>query len=208
MQSPRWSPDGKQLALLVSSKDAVQIYAISSDGGAPRPIHSDPSVVTSGNSSLNWSRDGIWIYFVSRRSGTVESWKAPVRGGTAVQVTRNGGLTAVESPDGKFVYYLKGTPPLSLWRVPAGGGEESTVLARVPSPLGFAEGGLYFSARDAPSGPATLRFFSFATATVKPIAEIGRQRMTGLTVSPDQRTLVYAEAELGGMDLMLVDGFR
>jgi hypothetical protein len=115
---------------------------------------------------------------------------------------------ARESPDGKSVYYLKGTPPLSLWRIPAGGGEERIVLARVGGAVAFAEEGLHFITRDAPAGPATLQFFSFETDTAKPIAEIRPQRaLNGLAVSPDQRTLIYAESELGGMDLMLVAGF-
>ena len=32
----------------------------------------------------------------------------PAGGGEAVQVTRNGGETAFESPDGKSIYYTKG----------------------------------------------------------------------------------------------------
>jgi Tol biopolymer transport system component len=51
-----------------------------------------------------WSRDGNWVYFVSARSGGSEVWKAPAGGGEAIQVTRNGGLEAFESPDGKFDY--------------------------------------------------------------------------------------------------------
>ena len=39
---------------------------------------------------------------------------------------------------------------------------------------------------------------------MKPIVEIHPQRaLNGLAVSPDQRTLLYSESELGGMDLML-----
>ena len=31
----------------------------------------------------------------------------PVRGGEPIQVTKNGGLAALESADGKFVYYQR-----------------------------------------------------------------------------------------------------
>ncbi len=32
----------------------------------------------------------------------------PTEGGKEIQVTRNGGQTAFESPDGKSIYYTKG----------------------------------------------------------------------------------------------------
>lgn len=208
VQSPCWSPDGTSLAFIVSSHGSVQIFVIPSDGGTPRLIHRDSSAVTAGASSLNWSGDGNWIYFVSRRSGSIESWKVAVSEESAVQVTRNGGLAARESPDGQFVYYLKGHP-LGLWRVPAGGGEERVVLTSVAGPVAFTEGGLHFITRDATSGRATLRFFNFATTAVQPTVDIGAQRITGgFAVSPDRRTLIYAQAESGNIDLMLVDGFR
>jgi len=58
----------------------------------------------------DWSRDGKWIYFGSKRSGENQLWKRPVDGGNAVQVTRKGyedvGGDAVEAADGKTVYYL------------------------------------------------------------------------------------------------------
>ena len=37
-----------------------------------------------------------------------EVWKLPTEGGKEIQVTRNGGETAFESPDGKSIYYTKG----------------------------------------------------------------------------------------------------
>jgi len=207
--SPSWSPNGKHLAFIVASRGSVHLYTVGSDGGAPTLIHSDPFAVTSvGASPLNWSRDGHWIYFVSRRSGSIQSWKTAVTGRAAVQVTRNGGLTAHESADGEFVYYLKGRP-VGLWRVPLTGGEERIVLTSLPGPVAFADSGLHFLTRDPSSGHATLRFFSFAGGETTPVAEIGFQRfMNGFSVSPDRRTLAYTQSERGGNDLMLVDGVR
>jgi len=208
VQSLCWSPNGKRLAFVVSVNSQVQIYAIDSDGGEPMLIHSDPSLVTSMGASVSWSRDGNWIYFVSRRSGSIQSWKTAVMGGATVQVTRNGGLTARESPDGEFVYFLK-VRPSGLWRVPTGGGEERIVLDSVPGPFAFAEDGLHFMTRALSSGRATLRFFSFSARALTPVADIGAQVFTGgFSVSPDRRTLVYSQAEPSGADLMLVDRFR
>ena len=55
----------------------------------------------------SWSRDGEWIYFSSDRSGRFEIWRIPSQGGSAEQVTRDGGYVARESADGKTLYYTK-----------------------------------------------------------------------------------------------------
>jgi hypothetical protein len=47
-------------------------------------------------------------------------------------MTRNGGETAFESPDGKSIYHTKGFfRPADLWKMPLSGGEESQVLPAV-----------------------------------------------------------------------------
>ena len=81
-----------------------------------------------------WSRNGKWIYFPSNRSGTFEVWKVPSEGGKAVQITKGGGYNAVESFDGKALYYLKlGKRDVEvgqIWKVPCEAGEETMVLDR------------------------------------------------------------------------------
>ena len=47
-------------------------------------------------------------------------------GGEAVQITRNSGDTPQESPDGKFLYYMKGWPEaVSVWRTSVDGNQEA-----------------------------------------------------------------------------------
>jgi Tol biopolymer transport system component len=46
-------------------------------------------------------------YFDSDRTGEPQVWKIPEAGGDAIQVTRDGGLAPVESPDRRFIYYTK-----------------------------------------------------------------------------------------------------
>jgi hypothetical protein len=205
---PRWSPDGTQIAFTVSFAGSVAIYTIAASGGVPRLIHNDSSLITDGLDVINWSRDGNWIYFPSGRSGEAQTWKVPANGGAAIQVTASGGLTAVESSDGNFIYYLKRAPP-SLWRVPIGGGEEVRVMDTFPSSVELVETGLYFSRRQSPTSPFTLRFFRFATGAVTPVAEIDAEHLNAFSLSPDGRTLLlYHQTESGGVDLMFVRRFR
>jgi hypothetical protein len=53
----------------------------------------------------------------------------PSAGGPAVQVTRHGGYSAFEAPDGKFLYYTKYPAVRGVWRIPTSGGEETEVIA-------------------------------------------------------------------------------
>ncbi len=74
---------------------------------------------------------GMGDGFISGRTalGKWQIWKVPSTGGQAVQVTKRGGREAVESTDGKFVYYSKGFDIAGLWKVPAdGGGDEALIL--------------------------------------------------------------------------------
>src|SRR5580658_7554723 len=59
--SPRWSPDGKQLAFLSNRDDQQQIYVLRADGG-------EAAAVTKGKRSVHsfaWSPDGKQIAFLA-----------------------------------------------------------------------------------------------------------------------------------------------
>jgi dipeptidyl aminopeptidase/acylaminoacyl peptidase len=59
--SPRWSPDGKQLAFLSNRDDQQQIYVMRADGG-------EAAAVTKGKSSVRtfaWSPDGKQIAYLA-----------------------------------------------------------------------------------------------------------------------------------------------
>ncbi|HEV2445463.1 MAG TPA: hypothetical protein VGS58_06055, partial [Candidatus Sulfopaludibacter sp.] len=59
--SPRWSPDGKNIAFIAKRGDeeANQIFLISPAGGEARPVTQHASAV----SDIQWSPDGRSIYF-------------------------------------------------------------------------------------------------------------------------------------------------
>jgi hypothetical protein len=143
-------------------------------------------------------------------SGEIQTWKAPASGGTAVQVTRDGGYEGIESPDGKFVYFLKGSP-LQLWRVPAGGGEVRQVLEPLHYPMDLTPAGL-FRAETGSIAACSSSPLRLCDGSTKQIADLGQQQMGAepgaIKVSSDGRTLVYTRSESRGIDLMLVENFR
>jgi dipeptidyl aminopeptidase/acylaminoacyl peptidase len=59
--SPRWSPDGRQLAFISARNDRPQIYLMPSDGGEAEVLTESKSAVT----SFEWSPDGKHIAFIA-----------------------------------------------------------------------------------------------------------------------------------------------
>ena len=128
-----------------------------------------------------------------------------------MQVTKPGGFAALESPDGRYVYFTKGgkyTP--SLWRVPVEGGEEELVLAKGPSAAGvwgLAESGIYYFEKEGGTGGA-IKLLDPATRRVRQVAELERGphlRNWSLAVSPDGRWLLYDVIDPPETDLVLVE---
>ena len=141
---PNWSPDSRTIVFTAAQKGMKEdIYSISANGGTPRRLTSHPAE----DKWPYWSHDGNWIYFSSTRSGREEIWKMPSNAGEAVQITRNSGDMPQESPDGKFLYYMKGWPEdVTVWRVSVDGGQEVKVLDSVHSEgqWAVAKGGIYY----------------------------------------------------------------
>jgi Tol biopolymer transport system component len=183
----------------------LDIYVISVSGGKPIRLTSDPA----GDVSPTWSRDGKWVYFGSKRTGRWEIWKVSAGGGEAVRVTRNGGDTAIESPDGKFLYYTKYYDSSGLWKMPVSGGEESPVLPSVFRRSFFlVKEGIYFIPAPGADRKSSIQFLSLATTKVKTVAPISGFPSEGLSVSPDGRSLLFTQLDEAGSDLMLVENFK
>lgn len=206
----RWSPDGHYISFESLSKGHYDIYVVEVPSGQPRLVATFPGA---DNGAPNWSRDGQWIYFYSaHESGPFQLWKAPVKGGSAVRVTKNGGVYAIESDDGRFLYYAKFEQP-GLWKMPLEGGEETQVLDQPLGQYWFNWGlirkGIYFLNLSAkPNG--RIEFFDFATRKTTSIFSLEKPppSIAGLAVSPDGKSLLFGQSEFDDSNIMLVKNFR
>jgi len=206
--TPRWSPDGQQIAFDARPDKGVDIYVIDSQGGPLRKLTQE----TSNETVPSWSRDGRWIYYASDRNGNWDVWKMPSTGGSAVQVTHHGGFAALESPDGKFLYYAKGLTIPGLWRIPANGGEEVEVISSMEAGYwgywAVVGNGIYHL--DTTREPR-IAFFDLTTHRDTPVFDLENRPVReapGLAVSPDKRTILYTQLDASSSDIILVENFR
>ncbi|HTS27773.1 MAG TPA: protein kinase [Bryobacteraceae bacterium] len=198
--SPNWSPDGQLIAFDLTVGDSYSIYTIAARGGKPTRV-ADGLVP-------RWSRDGEWIYFGTIKNLRLEVSKAPKSGGPPRPVTTNGGHVAMESTDGKFVYYTKTPGNSALWRAPVDGGGETQVLPSVVNwAFRVAESGIYFAGR-APAGDNAIQFLNFASGQVQLLTSAARPGGGNFSVSPDGRFALYTQREVSRSELMLVENFR
>jgi Tol biopolymer transport system component len=131
-------------------------------------------------------------------------------GGGAMQITRQGGFAPALSPDGKWVYYTKTRSAVApVWRVPRDGGTEEEVLkGAVNRSFVPTSTGVYFFSSESDGQLSNLQFLDFKTGRIKIIAHIPKPVQTGLTISPDGRTLLYSQIDQDGSEIMLAENFR
>jgi Tol biopolymer transport system component len=204
----RWSPNGRYIAFEFHPKEQSEIYVVEVPGGVPRLL---PTISGADNLSPSWSRDGQWFYFASKRgSEPFQLWRMPVRGGAPIKVTKNGGISGVESSDGRFLYYSKYEAG-GVWRMPLGGGDETQVLEEVRGGSwpnwALTSDGIYFLRFDK-SPNATIQFFDFASHKIIPIWTLEKEPGWGMAMSRAGKSILYVQDEFAESNIMLVKNFR
>ncbi len=212
---------GKTIAFDFAAKGGknVDIYVISASGGSARQVTTSPAI----DATPSWSRDGRWIYFASNRNSSWQVWKVPGSGeeaGSSRQVTRGGGFAAIESTDGRHVYFTKrmsGTldPQNALWRIPVEGGDEEVVLEGYRSSHGswdLTAEGLYFVDQEASSSGTSwvVRVQGFDRRPATVVARLRHPPFLGgpaVSVSSDGRWMLSTQG-YEESDLMLAEVWR
>lgn len=100
--SPRWSPDGKMIAVTVWSRGGQDVWLIDAVSGRKiAEVARDRAI----DGAPAWSPDGRFVYFSSDRTGVFNIFRWEVSTGRTSQVTNvlTGAFAPAVSPDGKWM---------------------------------------------------------------------------------------------------------
>ncbi len=203
--TPRWSPDGKLIAFDSRVDGEANLYVVDPNGGVPRKL----SIDRRDNEMPSWSKDGAWIYFSDARDSGV--WKVPTNGGHAVQIHKSAASIAIESADGKYVYFARDK---RLWRAktdgstaePVAGMPEFNFLGAEWFP---AEAGIYFLSHA--NGKTMINLFDLQTRQIRPIFTLEKPTpdwIGGMPVSRDGKFMLYPQVDSAFSDLMMIGNWR
>ena len=203
----RWSPDGRWIAFYGSSGGKVDVYVVNPEAGRVRRL-------TDGlgrYQNQGWSCDSRYVYYESDRGQVVETWKVAVSGGPPTLVMRTQDASGVgESADCRFLLYESGFPDrYTLWRKPLPDGSPQVLAESMYPGAGYQvfPDGTYYVGNPGAAKDYPILFRNTATGAVSELARVTHP-FWGFTVSPDRKTILYAAGELGGTNLMMIEGFR
>jgi dipeptidyl aminopeptidase/acylaminoacyl peptidase len=133
--TPRWSPDGRQLAFVSNRSGWRELFLVDPDSGKVTQLTADEKDVQ----YLAWSPDGRHIATVASHQGAADLHLLSLETGQARPLREvRGWHTLPEwSPDGTWILVGWGSPmaPPDLWRIDAATGEASQLTHSLPPAL-------------------------------------------------------------------------
>jgi Tol biopolymer transport system component/DNA-binding winged helix-turn-helix (wHTH) protein len=202
---PAWSPDGSKVDTVVHTPSSI--YVVDVDERVPRKLLTDVDDIK----YPSWSRDGKWIYFTSGEAMGHKLHRVPAGGGHAEELpSETLALAAVESPDGKYVYFSSRELNLQVKKFALNDGKREIEKEDIPRVAGgglwrLTPGGIYFVPSDA---GRSIRIFDFGSHQVRAVFSSDRDFDEGLSVSPDGRYLLYTQVDSQNADIMIADKYR
>jgi len=201
---PVWSPDGRRLAFSSDRHGASNVFLMERDGsGVGRLTFSGRAEIPT-----DWSLDGDWIYFYSRREGDTyrepRMYRVPVAGGQSWRVADCFGALPQISPDGERIAFVRGSTPwgrrgyrgsasFDVYVYAVGDNTFSQVTdfdGTDKQPVWDAEGrGLYFLSDR--GGTLNVWYLEIGTETPKPITHMTGDDVREFSISADGRTLAF-----------------
>ena len=202
-----WTPDSNELVVSITDGNGSRIGLISPISGTQMKD------VYKGGVPLSFSQDGRWIYVLKQGTGQEigqEVWRLPFpTGGKTTLVQKPAGY-ALESADGRYLYFSSGHGKNEVWRRPMAGGPAELVLRQLlrRSLFSLSSKGIYFVAPpEDPNKYPSLRFRdNQGNSTI--ISQLDHSIGWGMSLSPDERQIMLTHAEIDNDDIMLIEQFH
>jgi len=230
--TPRWSPDGSQLAFLRAVGGTNGLWTVGAVGGEPRLLV--PAGVAFGGFSplpynqvqacdFDWSPDGRRIAYVSVNSGPPNLWAVGADGSGGEQLSDQNDATAfiyspMWSPDGGRIAYLlmtRGAGNKFNWGIWLSESGKSRLIHQSDSTLrlaGWLASGRELLVETIPGSngpmprPADVELLVIAAGgrQARTVARLPGAYFVNLRLSPDRRTVAYAARAEGEDRIRLV----
>lgn len=202
--TPRWSPDGRKIVFDSRSEGHQGVYIAGIDERVPRRLRTNIEEMH----QPFWSHDGKWIYFIGR-ANSERVFRCSPGGGEAEVLSSQPGSFPQESFGGDQVYFVTNVisnPTLMVISLKKPGSE--SMVEGMPS-VNFGNWavvpkGIYFF----PNDKWSLEYFDFAARKVIHIMELSDEPVMGISVSQDQRSIVYARLQQADTDIMVVENWH
>jgi TolB protein len=133
-QAPAFSPDGKKLALTLSTRDGnLDVYIMDLTTSALTRVTDDPGIDT----EPQWSKDGQSIYFTSDRAGGPQIYRVSIQPGSHPQrLTFQGNYNArprISPDESQLAYVTQAEGGYRIAVMDLKGRGDAQVLTRGPS---------------------------------------------------------------------------
>jgi Tol biopolymer transport system component/DNA-binding winged helix-turn-helix (wHTH) protein len=212
--NPHWAPDSRHLVFDANDTSGnSDIYVVDIDERIPRKL----STNVARKAHPSFSHDGKWIYFRGYEklpSGkvTLQLYRCPAQGGDATILATGGDPASPrESADGRTLYFLSrevaaAVRQLPLDSTPAIDTEvEGMNDVRHWNTWSVAATGIYFIQADQPT---TAYFYDLTNHQKKELFKADKALMSGISVSPDGRYILYGQIDQIATSIQLVEHFR
>lgn len=203
--SPRWAPDNETIVFDARSRGQADIYMINIHERIPvRLTDTEHNEV-----GASWSSNGQWIYYSSNLTGNWEIWKMSPEEKEPTQVTFNGGMGALESVDGAYLYHSRKETP-GLWRLNLRTLEEEQLIEDLMpndwASWDMSTSGIFYISRRQRS----IAFYDFDTGTISTVYQVNvsvPSMDAALSVSTDGTEIFLGQIDHSERDFMLIENF-
>lgn len=204
--NPRWSPDGGALTFHARVRGNSDIYFADPERSNWRRLTTDPA----DDVFPTWARDGMAIFFSSNRSGEYRIYRVRPEGGPDEPVAELRGFCYVESRTGPRAWHAGTGRFPALYEVDQSSGARREIVRALANRSGFAVGrsGIYYLAAPDPAGRSALHYLPSGETKAVPLLRFDHPLESGLSLSQDNRILVYSQVDQEETSLLGVEAFR